>query len=226
MNKVRHKFLPDKDLSDTQIYVTMQTYDRFAKDYAEKWEWNPVTIREVKKYNIKPFSRYAKKGGSVLIVGCRSGRDYFLLTKAGFSCLGIDSSYGLLCEAVERVPGGLFTHLNLRPLPFMPESFDAIYADALTIIPKREMRDVLKDFRIFLKPGGILYLSLKLGKGNVLVMEDLGGRRYLTLFRKKEILEMIEAVGFDLVWSEESDHTDPSLPKWFSLVAKKQRKLA
>lgn len=218
---VKHRFLSDDDLSETQIYVTMQTFDRFTSTYAERWEWNPRTIQEVKKYNITPFSKFAKKRGKVLIVGCQSGRDYSLLTKLGYSCLGIGFSYGLLTEALRCVPGGHFVHLDLRSLPFIPESYDAVYADALTTIPKRDIKDTLRDFRIFLKPGGILYLSLKLGEGNVFVMEDLGGKRYLTLFRKKEIVEMVDKVGFKIVWSKESFHTDPALPAWFSLVAKK-----
>jgi len=221
MNKIDCKFLPDEDLSETQIFVTTQTYDRFAKEFAERWEWNPKTIKEIKKYNIKPFVKYAKRSGSVLLVSCQSGRDYSLLSKAGFSCLGVGFSYGLLTEAVKRVPHGLFVHFSLRSLPFMPESFDAVYADALMHIPKKDIKEVLRDFMIFLKPGGVVYLSLRVGKGNVLVMGDLGGKRYITLFRKIEILEMVGSAGFKVVWSESSPHTDPSLPGWFSLVAKK-----
>lgn len=222
MKKTQHTFLPDEDLSETQIYVTMHTFDRFASTYAQKWEWNPITIREVYKYNIRPFVKYAKPRGTILIVGCQSGRDYSLLTDAGFSCLGVGLSFGLLNEAVKCVPEGLFVHLDLRALPFMPESFDSVYADAMTTIPKKDMRDTLRDFEIFLRPGGILYLSLKLGKANVFVMEDLGGKRYMTLYRKKEILELLDTSGFTIVWSKESPHTDPSLPKWFSLVARKK----
>ena len=177
MKKTPHRFLPDDDLSENQIYITIQTFDRFAIDYSERWEWNPHTIREVKKFNIAPFTKYAKKEGSVLIAGCQSGRDYSLLSKEGYSCLGVGFSFGLLTEAIKRVPGGHFVQLDLRGLPFLPESYDGIYADDLTTIPKRDMKDVLRDFQIFLKPNGVLYLSLHLGKGNVFVMEDLGGKR-------------------------------------------------
>jgi hypothetical protein len=83
------------------------------------------------------------------------------------------------------------------------------------------MKDTLKDFRIFLKQGGILYLSLRVGSANVMEMEDLGGKRFFTLYRKKEIETMVTSVGFQIVWSAESEHTDPALPGWFSLVAKR-----
>ncbi len=221
MRKTPYRLLSENDLSETQVFVTMQTYDRFADTYAEKWEWRAKTVQEVKKYNIKPFTKYAQKGCKVLIVGCQSGRDYTLLTEEGFRCLGTSFSYGLLTEALKRVPNGMFVHLDPRSLPFLPESFDAVYADALTYIPRSDLPGALRDFRIFLKPGGVLYLSLKLGKKRVYVVQDIGGPRYLTLFRKQEIVTMVEAAGFHLVWSETSPHTEARLPKWFSLVAEK-----
>lgn len=222
MKKSSYKILPDKDLSETQIYTTMETYDRFAKEYAEKWEWNPKTVYEIKKYNIKPFLKYAKKGGAVSLLSCQTGRDYSLLRRAGFSCLGVEFSYGLLTEAVKRVPGGLFIHMGPRSfLPFVSESFDAIYADDLNFAPKKDIKNLLRDFRIFLKPYGILYLSLKLGKGNICLVENLGGKRYMTLFQKSEILELVKSAGLSLLWSKESEDTDPTIPKWFSLIAQK-----
>jgi SAM-dependent methyltransferase len=221
MDKQIFCFLNDNDLSQTQIYVTTQTFDRFASDYASKWEWNPKTISEVQKYNIKPFSKHVKKGASVLVIGCQSGRDYKLLTESGYRCLGVGFSCGLLTEAIKRVPDGFFVCLKLQNLPFMPESFDAIYADAPTTVPRAKIKGLFKDFRIFLRDKGKLYLSLKLGKKNILQMNDLGGKRYLTMYRKSEILKMLDCVGFEILWSEESPHTHPNLPKWFSLVAQK-----
>jgi SAM-dependent methyltransferase len=222
MRNNKLSILPDKDLSETQIYVSVQTYDRYAKEYADKWEWNQKTIKEVLEYNIKPFKKLVTKGGNVLIVGSRTGRDYSLLTKAGYRCLGVEPSYGFLAEAVERVKGGLFIRHDLRGLPFMPESFEAIYADALTHIPKKDLNDTLKDFRIFLVKKGFLYLSLKLGKAGLLVDTSIGGKRFMTLYTKEEILKLVARAGFEVVWSEESSHTDPSYPRWLSLMLKKK----
>lgn len=221
MIKTPHRLIFDEDLSKIQIYATIQTYDRFAKKYANKWEWNPSTIKHIKKYNIEPFLKYAQKNGKVLIVGCQTGRDYTLLKKEGFYCLGTEFSYGLLHEAVKRIPDGLFIRLFPQSLPFMPNSFDAVYADALTIVPKKDIKNTLQDFRIFLKTDGILYLSIKIGQANLMVMNDLGGERYFTLFKKDEILNVLSKIGFNVVWSKISQNTDSSLPKWFSLIAKK-----
>jgi SAM-dependent methyltransferase len=221
MARTVHTFLSDVDLSETQVYLTMQTYDRFAREYAAKWEWSQATIKEITKYNLKPFFKFAKKGGSVLLAGCQSGRDHSFFSRRGFRCLGTEFSFGLLTEALRRVPDGLFLRADARSLPFMPASFDAVYADALVHIPKKDFPNTLRDFRIFLKSRGILYLSLLLGEKNVWVMDDLGSKRYMTLFRKAEVLELIKNLGLKVLWSAVSPYTEPDLPNWFSLIAQK-----
>lgn len=222
MMKDKPIILNDKDLSETQIYVTLQTYDRFAKQYADKWEWNKKTLEEIDKYNISPFSKFVKKNGNVLVVGSRTGRDYSLLTKKGFNCLGVEPSYGLLVEAVKRVKKGIFVRLDLRSLPFIPGSFDAVYADALAHIPRGDLRSTLKDFRIFLVDKGLLYLSLKIGEKRVIKETSIGGARFMTLYTKNEIDKLVGDLGFETLWSQESKHTNPSHPGWYSLVLKKK----
>ena len=81
--------------------------------------------------------------------------------------MGTSFSYGLLTEAVKRVLKGIFVHLDSRSLPFVPESFDAVYADALTYIPSSDLKDALRDYKIFLREKGVLYLSLRIGKESV-----------------------------------------------------------
>jgi len=218
-----HTILTDHDLSETQVYITYQSYDRSAHHYAATWEDDPVTIAEIKKYNINPFLKFTKPGQNLLLVNCQTGRDYELLTKAGYVCLGTDSSYGLLTEAISRVPTGLFLHSDPRELPFLPNSFDGVYANALSHVPKRDIKDTLRDFRIFLRPGGILYLALKVGKKGILQLSEASGDKYYTLYTKKEIDDLISITGFKPIWSATSPHTDTSLPGWYSLIAKKSQ---
>lgn len=217
-----YQLLPDEDLTEAQMYATTQTLDAHARTYAAAWEWNPVTIREIKKYNIVPFLPHVTPGGTILIAENQSGRDYEIFTKEGFRCLGISRSFGLLQEALARVPHGLFLHLDIRSLPFMPESFDAIYADAMVHVPKKDVRTMLKDFRIFLRPSGVIYVSVLLGDGNVIVTDDSGGKRYMTVYTKEDVDSALANAGFSHLWSATSSHTDPAMPNWYSVVAKKQ----
>ena len=222
MKNIKYKVYPYKDLSEAQAYLTLQTFNKRAEEYAREWEWSAGMIREIIKYNISPFIRYVKKGSTCLIAGCQSGLDYFLLSKAGIKCVGVSDSYGLLIEAQKRVPNGIFMYSDLRSLPFMPDSFDAIYADALTRIPRRDVKRVVKDFKIFLRDGGYLYLSFRVdSKKGVYLQDDVVGKRYLTMFTETDITQMIKDLDLKILWSARSKHLEKSLPDWLSLVVQK-----
>jgi len=47
--------------------VTKDTYDKFALEYANMWEWDKKTQEAIMKYNIIPFSKFCKQGGKVLV---------------------------------------------------------------------------------------------------------------------------------------------------------------
>jgi ubiquinone/menaquinone biosynthesis C-methylase UbiE len=222
MRKLSHKLHPGKDLTETQSYITLQTFNKNAKEYAEKWEWSSAMTKEIVKYNIKPFLQFVKPGNTCLIAGCQSGRDYSILSKKGMKCVGVSWSYGLLKEAQIRVPDGIFLFADLRNLPFMSNGFDAIYADALTRIPRKDVKQVLKDFRVFLKDGGYLYLSFRVGEEGVYQQDDSVGKRYMTMFDEVKLVDMIKNSGFNISWKARSEHLKKSLPNWLSLVVKKE----
>ena len=58
--KTPHKVFLHEDLSLSQVNLSVQTFNRCAKEYAEKWEWCPETIKQTKKYNTDPFLKYIK----------------------------------------------------------------------------------------------------------------------------------------------------------------------
>ena len=216
----KHKILQNTDLTEAQMYATIETFNRHAKDYAEKWEWNPHTIQEIKNYNINPFLKYAKPKGKVLIVGSRTGRDLYFLSKKGFNCLGTEYSSGLIEEALQRVPYGMFVRLDPRSLPFMPNSFDAIYADDIAYLPIKNIKKTVRDLKIFLRDNGVLYLSFRIGDNSILVMDEFDDKRYIALYKKKDLTDFIESLGFKIIWDKNSPHTDPGLPNWYSLIAR------
>src|SRR3989344_7897262 len=100
MKKTSYTILPDNDFSETQIYVTLHTFDRYPKAYLKRWEQNPKTVSEIIKYNVNPFLKFAPKNGTLLLAGCRGGRDYKIFSEKGYTCIGVDMSYGLLTKAV------------------------------------------------------------------------------------------------------------------------------
>ncbi len=219
--QITKKVFPGKDLTQTQVYTTYQTFDKRASEYADNWEWNRNMIKIITKYNIEPFTKFVKPGSTCLIAECQSGRDYSILSEYGLRCIGTSSSYGLLIEAQKRVPNGLFLCSDVRKLPFVPNSFDHIYADALTRIPRRDVKDTIKDLYLFLRTNGYIYLSFRIGKKGMYLQKDIVGKRYMTIFNKSDILKIINSTGLHIVWSTTSKHLETTLPDWFSLVAQK-----
>ncbi len=209
-----------KSFSSLHYKITKSTYDEFALKYANIWEWNKETFKEILINNIDPFCRFCKRNGKVLLAGSGTGRDYKLLTEKGFSCVGIDYSRAMVKEAQKRT-GGVFIKSDIRHISFKNE-YDGIYCESLlTHLSIRDAKLVLRKFLISLKSKGILYLAVKIGEQGVYVSNDIGGKRYYMVYDKNKFCNLVKRMGFDIICTIISDHTEKSRPKWLSLVAKK-----
>lgn len=209
------------DLTNKQIAVTRDFYNRCAKDYAEKIEWLPKTRAEILKYNITPLVKYTPKGGSVLLVGCGTGRDYALLTQKGFKCLGIDNSFGMLNEARKRVKGN-FLKLDLREIKKLKRKFDAISCEsALPHIPEKELDRILQNFKACLTGKGIIYLAVKVGKKGVIQRANFGSKRFFLVYDQKDFKKHLCQNGLKILWQAISKHTLANYPRWYSIICTK-----
>jgi 2-polyprenyl-3-methyl-5-hydroxy-6-metoxy-1,4-benzoquinol methylase len=111
-----------------------------------------------------PFLRELPRGGSILDAGCGSGRDTKAFAERGYRVTAIDASPTLVRRAAA------FTEQQCKVLVFQDlafrDEYDGIWACAsLLHVPKRDVPDVLNRFTQALKPGGVLYISLKEGQG-------------------------------------------------------------
>jgi ubiquinone/menaquinone biosynthesis C-methylase UbiE len=102
--------------------------------------------------------------GSVLDVGCGTGRISVYLAERGYRVTGIDVSEGLLSVAREistkRSHDIHFFHTEGITLPFLDEEFDIIIGfKILCYIPTRERNDYLKELYRVLKPNGICIIT-------------------------------------------------------------------
>ncbi len=213
------------DLTKTQITETKKFYDNFADRYAEDIEWNEKTIKGIKKFNINPVCHFCRQGGDLLLIGCGTGRDYLFFQEKGYHCVGIDNSVGMLNEARKRV-AGKFIQLDLRQLNKLNKKFDGIYCEsALTHIPKRELDNIIIKFGKLLRPTGIIYLAIKIGKSGVIVKENFGAKRFFIIYEKQEFFSYLIDAGFHIIWSKTSRHTFPGFPQWLSIIVKRKSDL-
>lgn len=178
------------------IETTKEAYNKMAKEWSDKYF--PSTKVENK---IDKFVNYITTGKKILDVGCGPGRDTKSLMNRGFDVIGIDFSEEMVREAKSRVPSGDFRLMDMRKLDFDKNSFDGVWAFAsLLHIPKEQAPKVLTEFRRVLKKSGVLAISMKQGKGEVLESEEETTRLF-SYYTKDELVSLIEKSGFKILES-------------------------
>jgi ubiquinone/menaquinone biosynthesis C-methylase UbiE len=151
------------------------------------------------------FQKILPKKAHILDVGCGGGRDAQIFLKHGFKVTGIDASRVLINLAKKKISKSVFKKMDVLKLTFPPNSFDAIWAQAILLHLKREdIPKVLKSFYKIVKPGGYIHINVKKGKGEEYVREELSGgyERFYTYFSKKEIENLIKKQGFKIIRSK------------------------
>ncbi len=152
-----------------------------------------------------PFAKLLPKGGSILDVGCGGGRDAEFFAKRGLKVTGTDISDVLIKLARKQIPKATFICEDILKSKFPKNSFDGIWAQAILLHLKRnDVPKALKKFHSILKPGGMLHIRVKKGKGEEFVKEKLSGwnERFYTYFTKKEMEDMLKKAGFKIVASQ------------------------
>ena len=138
------------------------------------------------------------EGGSILDLGCGSGRDSLFLKKQGYRITAVDGSPAL-CDHASSLLGQPVECLKFNELNYRAQ-FDGVWACAsLLHLPLPELTKVIERIAISLKPGGILYASFKYGTGTHF---DDNGRYYCnftedsarSLFCNHKHLKIIDVV--------------------------------
>ncbi len=126
------------------------------------------------KFYLKAFMDKMPPGASVLDLGCGSGWASMVMSRHGFDAYAVD--------AVSELAGIASTKMS-RPANAIrfdeveaPEMFDGIFAcDALHYVPRESAGTILGIMSMALKPGGIIFASVKQGQGDY---RDGSGRFY------------------------------------------------
>lgn len=178
-------------------------YDNGAEEYAK------TQAAKSPGPPFEAFCKLLKPGAKVLDIGCAAGRDTHSLKQAGFEAVGVDLSKNLLAIAKRDHPDITFLEADMRHLPFDDGTFDGIWAlAAFHHLEKSDMLPTLKEWRRVLKPGGVLFLSTKMGSGLLKTQEAMVSNqaREFTLLSKEELHDLLNQAGFAKHWlrTEES----------------------
>ena len=167
---------------------------------------------------LNPVVPYLVPGGEVWDVGCGSGRDLKWLKLRGFNPVGMERSRGLarLAEAHSgcRVILGDFT-----TFAFSRVAVDGIFlTGALVHVPWDKLPSLLNHIGSGVKPGGILFLSLKQGHG---IREDKWGRRFY-LWQESDLGEIFHGMPFKSIYTSKMLSTLKTGESWLAHALRKR----
>ena len=142
--------------------------------------------------------------GKLLDLGCASGFFVAKAREAGFDAMGVDASTWMIERARARCPEATFLVGSLESLQFDAE-FDVITLwDVIEHV--HSPRDVIRRVRDWLKPGGILLMSMP--NASSFIAKALGARWMLLLrehlwyFSPDTIARLLPLCGFEFVRAE------------------------
>jgi [ribosomal protein S5]-alanine N-acetyltransferase len=186
---------PSRDADEVER--TRATYDVIAEEYVPHPEH-----RDASRRGREQFVARLPAGAVVADVGCGPGRDLILLRDAGLEAVGIDLSPAMARRAPRG--GAPVVAGDMRRLPAADAAFDGVWASAsLLHIPARGAPRVVGEFRRVLRPGGALFVSVKLGRGEAWAVRD-GHPRFFTYYNEDVLDALLDGSGFRIegAWQE------------------------
>lgn len=133
----------------------------------------------------REFLKHIPEGGTILDLGCGSGRDSLAFKKAGYDVTAVDGSLAL-CKSASEYIGQDVIYSTFQE--YNPETqFDGIWACAsLLHLEKNDIHDVIKKLSKKLNKGGCFYMSFKYGD----YVGERNGRFFtdMTIERLKDLI--------------------------------------
>lgn len=151
--KRSHSFAND----DAFMAAVTKVYDDGWSDYARTWKERD----DLQSEEWQRFTAAVKPGGSVLDVGCNSGRDTRQLLDLGYRVTGLDVSEQALQLCREQCPEARTIKMSLLDLKDFKEQFDGIWLSYVLVhIPFKLVPDALAALDSVLHPEGSMMMMV------------------------------------------------------------------
>jgi SAM-dependent methyltransferase len=211
-----------KPLRTPQIDADAPSTQGFYQTHSNDYFKSTVSANVDTLYG--PFLNQLPPKATILDAGCGSGRDTKAFLKRGYYVSAIDAS-SRMAELATAYTGQQCSVLSFQEMTFRNQ-FDGIWACAsLLHVPKREMEDVIRRFIDALKPGGVLYVSLKEGEGER-IAEDGRLFNYYTAESFRKVLAAFPTVREVASWTTEEIRSSQHRGPWLNVLLKKSASLA
>ena len=213
----------------TETTTTSATYDQIAAGYAaQAWRADALAASR------RRFAARLAQGARVLDGGCGPAHDTAGLRELGLRAMGFDRSRGMLAQARNPDLSGLAPAVagagpsdpmplllgDMRQLPVRDSALDGLWVCASFLhIPKRDAPAVLREMRRVLRPGGVLFISIKRGRDERWIAHQAGGERFFVFYQEDELDGLLAAAGFHIreSWLD-ADHLGRPEP-WIARLA-------
>jgi len=195
---------------------TIQTYNRFAKEYDEEtadfWEKFPKTF-------INEFIKLAQ--GKVIDIGSGPGKDALMIKNEGLDIVCLDASRAMI--ELSKAKGLVSILGDFNKIPFEAETFNGAWAyTSLLHVPKQTIGISLQEIRRVLKPGAVLGLGMiegdTEGYKNTLKEIQENAPRWFSYYKKEELEKLLGEHGFEILYFET---LKPRAKNYFFFIAKK-----
>lgn len=194
------------------ISTTDEYYENNSKEYFQR------TVGVDVSHLYARFLELLPKGAAILDAGAGSGRDLLEFSNLGYEVLGIDSSSSL-ARLAEKYSGKKVVVSKFEKMNFQ-NNFDGIWACASLLHSEKQLLPkILENFHNALVLDGILFISVREGKGRVCA-ED--GRIY-TFYSLQEISDLIESAAFEISssWKTKDAIEGRYELVWINIIARK-----
>ena len=192
-------------MDETQ--TTIQSYNKNAKAYAEKFMCHEPYVKQA-----KAFAELLMSGDSVLDIGCGPGNvAKQLLAVKSLQITGVDLSDEMVNLASANVPSGRFYCQDIRQLEFVTGSFDAVVLSfSIVHLKDAEADKLIRKAISWTKKNGYLFVSFMSGK--VAGFEQTSFSRqpiFFNYFDHGKIAKLLSEHGVDIIHSEQQDYHEP-----------------
>jgi ubiquinone/menaquinone biosynthesis C-methylase UbiE len=172
-------------------------YDAIAERYYAWSDARPSATRL--RWLAKALERIPP-GAEVLDLGCGAGVPMTRALATGRHVIGVDISARQIELARAVVPEATFVHADMTALDLAPASIDAVVAFySLTHIPRADLPDLLAAVRRWLRPGGVLIVSMGAQDSPDSVERDwLGAPMFFSHHGAKKNRALVRRAGFEI----------------------------
>jgi len=178
---------------------TVATYQSVAEEYRERHA-DRSTVRALVEQFLDALDDATEgERARVADVGCGPGWESATFAERGHEVVGVDLTPAFLRLARDEAPAASFARMDMRSLGLATDAVDGLWACASFLhVPREDAPATVREFRRALRPGGVVCLSVKHGRGERegdTYAED--GRRF-TLYRSEELRELVADAGFEV----------------------------